>query len=153
MNSEYIKNESDENLVRLLKEFVSYPDEKLKICVRLLKTRVKTLRDFIEFGDYFLTEDYKIDENAYKSLINEQTKHYLKLLYERYKELSNWKKEDLENVLRNLANELNIKPAQIIHPLRIVLTGKTIGPSLFELIEALGKEVVLRRMERVWIYF
>jgi glutamyl/glutaminyl-tRNA synthetase len=70
------------------------------------------------------------------------------LLYERYKELNNWKKEDLENVLRNLANELNIKPAQIIHPLRIVLTGKTIGPSLFELIEALGKEVVLRRMER-----
>ncbi|MEO0224922.1 MAG: hypothetical protein ABIL76_07535, partial [candidate division WOR-3 bacterium] len=126
----------------------NYEEYKLLKCIKLIKTRVKTLIEFFEYGDYFLTENYKIDEKAFNELINENSINYLKILYERYKNVLDWKKEILEKILRDLANELSIKPAQIIHPLRIVLTGKTIGPSLFELVEELGKDIVLKRIER-----
>ncbi len=149
MNSEYIKMKDDKEILNLLKELNSnYEDYKLLKCIKLLKTRVKTLIEFFEYGDYFLTENYKIDEKAFNELINENSINYLKILYERYKNVLDWKKEILEKILRDLANELSIKPAQIIHPLRIVLTGKTIGPSLFELVEELGKDIVLKRIER-----
>jgi len=149
MNSEYIKMKEDKEILQLLKEINNnYEDEKLLKCIKLLKTRVKTLVEFFEYGDYFLTENYKVDEKAFKELINENSINYLKILYERYKNVLDWKKEILEKILRDLAVELNIKPAHIIHPLRVVLTGKTVGPSLFELIEELGKDIVLKRIEK-----
>jgi len=149
MNSEYIKAMDDKEILVLLKEFTNeYEDEKMLNCIRLLKSRVKTLKDFFIYGDYILKDDYSIDENAYKNLINDKTKYYLSLIYERYENLNDWKKDILEKTLRDLANELNIKPAEIIHPLRLVISGKTVGPSLFELIEVLGKETVLRRIKK-----
>ena len=152
MNSEYIKMKEDKEILQLLKEINNnYEDEKLLKCIKLLKTRVKTLVEFFEYGDYFLTEIYKIDEKAFKELINENSINYLKILYERYKNVLDWEKGILEKILRDLADELNIKPAHIIHPLRVVLTGKTVGPSLFELIEELGRDVVLKRIEKVII--
>jgi glutamyl-tRNA synthetase len=152
MNSEYIKMKEDKEILQLLKEINNnYEDEKLLKCIKLLKTRVKTLVEFFEYGDYFLTENYKIDEKAFKELINENSINYLKILYERYKNVLDWEKGILEKILRDLADELNIKPAHIIHPLRFVLTGKTVGPSLFELIEELGRDVVLKRIEKVII--
>ena len=150
MNSEYIRMKDDKEILNLLKNLNNnYEDEKLLKCIKLLKTRVKTLNEFFDYGDYFLTENYKIDEKAFNELINENSINYLKILYERYKEVLDWKKEILEKILRDLANELSIKPAQIIHPLRVILTGKTIGPSLFELVEELGKNTVLMRIERI----
>lgn len=152
MNSEYIKMKEDKEILQLLKEINNnYEDEKLLKCIKLLKTRVKTLVEFFEYGDYFLIENYKIDEKAFKELINENSINYLKILYERYKNVLDWEKGILEKILRDLADELNIKPAHIIHPLRVVLTGKTVGPSLFELIEELGRDVVLKRIEKVII--
>ncbi len=150
MNSEYIRMKDDEELARLVKELRDGLDEsKLSLCIKMLKTRVRTLNEFFDFGDYFLTEDYKTDNQAFKKLINEKTKHYLELLYKRYKNLEHWNKENLEKILRELANELNVKAAEIIHPLRLVITGKTVGPGLFELLEVLSKEVVLRRIENI----
>lgn len=152
MNSEYIKMKEDKEILQLLKEINNnYEDEKLLKFIKLLKTRVKTLVEFFEYGDYFLIENYKIDEKAFKELINENSINYLKILYERYKNVLDWEKGILEKILRDLADELNIKPAHIIHPLRVVLTGKTVGPSLFELIEELGRDVVLKRIEKVII--
>jgi glutamyl-tRNA synthetase len=39
-----------------------------------------------------------------------------------------------------------IKPNKLIHPARLALSGRTIGPGLFEMMELLGKETVIRRL-------
>jgi glutamyl-tRNA synthetase len=54
----------------------------------------------------------------------------------------------IETALRQLAEELQIKPTKLIHPTRLALSGRTIGPGLFEMIELLGKEKVIRRLRR-----
>jgi nondiscriminating glutamyl-tRNA synthetase len=43
---------------------------------------------------------------------------------------------------------LEIKPAALIHPTRLALTGTTKGPSLFELMELLGRQECMKRLER-----
>jgi len=55
----------------------------------------------------------------------------------------------LGNTLQSLAAELGVKPGVLVHPTRLACTGKAIGPSLYHLLEVLGKERVLARLDRV----
>ena len=57
--------------------------------------------------------------------------------------------ELLESDLRAIAEEKSVSAAKIIHPLRMALTGKTASPGIFEIISILGKEKVIRRIEKV----
>lgn len=54
----------------------------------------------------------------------------------------------LEEAVREMAKKRGVKAAQIIHPLRVAVSGKKVGPGLFELLEVLGKERVIGRIQR-----
>mgnify|MGYP001584055502 CR=1 FL=1 len=54
--------------------------------------------------------------------------------------------ENVEKEFRNLVAELGIKAADLVHPVRVALTGKSVGPGLFETIALLGKEKTLARL-------
>jgi glutamyl-tRNA synthetase len=58
-----------------------------------------------------------------------------------------WNHDNIEAAIRGLAEDEDVKPAAIIHPARFAVSGRTVGPSVFELLEALGRERVLRRLE------
>ena len=53
-----------------------------------------------------------------------------------------------EEVFRTLADERQLKPAALIHPARMAISGKTSGAGLFEMMEVLGRERVVARMRR-----
>jgi glutamyl/glutaminyl-tRNA synthetase len=56
----------------------------------------------------------------------------------------------IEAAFRELVEELNLPAKELIHPIRVALTGKTVGPGLFELIYHLGREKAKKRLSR-WI--
>lgn len=159
MNSVYIQNMDEEELVRRVRPFVEEAgyqpeDQDLRAMVRLLKDRVKTLREFVEFGRYFFEDPEEYDPDG-------ENKHFrdpaavaerLRKLLERWKELDRFDAETLETTLRALADELGVKAGALIHPVRLAVTGFRVGPSLFILLEALGRERVLRRMEKAIHY-
>jgi glutamyl/glutaminyl-tRNA synthetase len=68
------------------------------------------------------------------------------LLADRFEALLEFSHASIETALRQLAEELQIKPTKLIHPTRLALSGRTIGPGLFEMIELLGKKTVIRRL-------
>jgi len=51
-----------------------------------------------------------------------------------------------EKVFRELVAELGIKAADLVHPVRVALTGHSVGPGLFETIALLGKEKTIKRL-------
>ena len=55
---------------------------------------------------------------------------------------------EIESALRSVADKHQIKGGRIIHPVRIAVTGSGVGPSLFELLELLGRDTVIRRIHR-----
>ena len=55
----------------------------------------------------------------------------------------------LEANLRECADAASIKAGQLIHPIRLGLTGRTVSPSLFDMMAVLGKETVVRRLNRL----
>ncbi len=159
MNSVYIRNKPDDEIFSLVlplfeKEDLVKSDEDrelLKRVIPLLKERVKLLPDFVELGSYFFTDDFTLDEKGVeKHLKDPEVPSRLALLRDRLGELSSseFTKENVERVLRRLAEELGIKAALLIHPTRLILTGRTQGPGLFELMEVLGREKCLQRFNR-----
>ena len=61
-------------------------------------------------------------------------------------EVSDWTLENIEAAYRGLIEREGIKGGAIIHPTRLALTGKTVGPGLFEIIEILGKDESVARL-------
>ena len=54
----------------------------------------------------------------------------------------------LEETLKAIAKELGVKAGVLVHPVRLAVTGSTAGPSLYHLLEIIGKERVLQRIDR-----
>ena len=75
----------------------------------------------------------------------------LKIVKEKFSQVAeaDFKTQRLETLTRQIAEELTIKTNQVFHPIRVSVSGRTVGPGLFEMLEVLGKEKVLKRIEKV----
>lgn len=154
MNSEYIKALDIDTLTSLIKKFFDKEDlgglneANLKKLVKLFTIRIKTLGDFKEEAGYFLKDNLEYNEEqltrlARKPNIKENLAKFRNIL----SALDEFTISNTEEALRNLAKELNISAGELIHPSRFILTGRTVGPGIFDVLELLGKERVLKRFD------
>ncbi len=160
VNSEHIKIYPTEKLLEKvlpsLKEahLVTDFDAERKVpyllqVLELFKTRMKTTKDLAKYGRYFFKDPERYDEKALKRFWEgEETKQRMQKLKERLEQLEDFTAGPIEEVTRSLASELGVPAAKLIHPTRILLTGFSVSPGLFEMMEVLGKETCLRRIER-----
>ena len=119
----------------------------LKRIVKLLQERLKHLSEAIELADFFFLKKVKFEERAVnKFLKKEYVKGMLEKLKKALKEVEPFEEEVIEEKVRVLAEELNLKTAKMIHPIRVILTGRETSPPLFEVMTILGKEKVLERI-------
>ncbi len=124
-------------------------EETFKKLVGLYQVRIKTLGDFITLTDCFFTDSYAVEEKGAKKYLEPgKSKENLKLFAEKLDALNEFSAGNIEKVCRELAEEKSFKAADIIHPTRMAISGKTGGAGLFEIMEILGKEKVLERMRK-----
>ncbi|NPV53243.1 MAG: glutamate--tRNA ligase [Firmicutes bacterium] len=115
--------------------------------IQLFKDRMKTVKDIVELADYFFTDNIRYDEAAVKKfLARPRLAGIFGELIERLGRLEPFTQEGIEAVMRGLAAELGLKAGDVIHPTRVALTGRAVSPGLFEVMEVLGKETVLKRL-------
>ncbi|MCX7785785.1 MAG: glutamate--tRNA ligase [candidate division WOR-3 bacterium] len=156
MNSIYIKNMENEKLSQELLPYLDeiniHPKDKDRFfkILDLTKVRVRTLIELRDMIYPFYTQDVKYDTSAVEKYITPQTKNYLKELCRRFEKLDDFTAINLENELRKLSEELGLKASDLVHPCRVALTGKSVGPPLFETIELLGKATVITRLNNIY---
>jgi len=153
MNGKYIREVlSLEEVAERVKPFLreaglSWESEAyLRRAVELMRPRFDTLKEFPEKARYLFTEDYPMAEKAQRKL--EEGLPLLKELYPRLRAQEEWTEAALEALLRGFAAEKGVKLGQVAQPLRAALTGSLETPGLFEVMALLGKERVLKRLER-----
>lgn len=155
MNGEYIKRKDTNQLAELviprLKERGYLKDtfdrERFLSIIKLLQARAKTLEEFIDQSEFFFVEKIEYDKAAIEAVLAKKgVKERLNALIERFGVLDNFDLQNIESCVRNLAADLGIKAADLIHPIRVSVTGRTVGPSLFETVVLLGKEKTIERL-------
>jgi len=115
----------------------------------LMRDRIRYVAQILEEAEYFFTEYYEYDPQAVESvLFEEKVPEILRVSCELLKNLEPFDAQTIERAIRSEAEQRGLKAAQFIHPLRVAVSGKKVGPGLFELLEVLGKERVLARIAR-----
>ena len=122
--------------------------ERLVAVVELYRPRARTLRELADGVVPYFTNAVAYDAEACaKFLAEPELPARLERLRQRFASLDRFDAESLEAALRALADELGVKAAALIHPTRMALTAATGGPSLFHLVEVLGRDATAVRLE------
>jgi len=118
-----------------------------KVCV-LLREKVNFAKEIISQGKYFFTEEYKFNEEVVRKKWNGNTNNYLTALAGVFESEENFDANNIENAFKNWCESNGVKTGELMQPLRVAVSGEPAGPPVFEMISLLGKESVLRRIQR-----
>jgi len=158
MNGTYIRALSRERLSEMALPFLQRAglvseqaaQEEREYAGRVLaleQERMKRLSDAPQLASFFFGEGVEYDEHAVsKWLRREHVPELLRVLLERFASLQSLDRGSIEREVRGLAEKMSLKAADLIHPLRVAVTGRTEGPGLFETLEVLGRERVISRL-------
>ena len=154
LNGQHLSSKSAEELLPIVStDWGLTPDTELddvylKKVLELVKARAKTREELINFGKYFFEDPDSYDEKGRNKHWNDNSVNSnVRQLVKKLEELNSFREEKIEEVLRSTAETLGIKAAELIHPVRLALTGFSVSPSLFEIMELLGKELSVRRIK------
>ena len=124
-------------------------DDYLKGVVDLLKERVRLFTEFPEKGTWFFNapESYDPDSVAKRWKNPEEVIPRLENTKESLSSMDIWDHDSIENAIRSLAEAEEVGAGKYIHAIRVAVSGVMQGPGLFELLELLGREEVVMRMQ------
>jgi glutamyl/glutaminyl-tRNA synthetase len=105
-----------------------------------------------ERADFCFKDDIGYGQEA-KVILETKLTAQIKSLRDTLSSLKKFDKDSIEENFRRICEEQGLKAKDLVHPTRAALTGKKKGPGLFETIEALGKERVIKRLDKVIKYW
>ncbi len=154
LNAHYIRLASDERLVELVLPRIEAAlrtpveagvPERLRRGMTGLKQRVKTLAELADMARPYVARPTEIEEKAAK-LLDPAGRALLASYRDTVGSLEPWAQAGLEDAARHLAERAGVKLGQVAQPLRAALTGRTISPPIFEVMEILGRTETLARL-------
>ena len=98
--------------------------------------------------DFFYKDPVYDPEAVEKVFKKPEVPEILSGIAELYSGIENFVAEEIEPATRKWAKEHKFKNGQVFHPVRVALSGRTDGPTLFKMIEYIGKERTLQRISR-----
>ncbi len=117
----------------------------------LVQTRVQLLQEVPSMVDFLFCDLPTIDDVSYaKAFSTDWAVPTLVAIRDGF-ETCEWKAESLKGVVDKVGEQNSLKLGKLQAPLRVAVTGRSVGPPLFEPIEVLGREVTLKRIDAVLI--
>jgi glutamyl-tRNA synthetase len=157
LNSQYIKKMNIDDLVKARRsrfEQLGYKigeERLLRDTVELEKDRLTTLNDPSEVASFLLTDELKYDPKIIvpKNETVEITKQSLELIIKKLGELSDgdFSRDKLKTELEKLITEHKLSNKQVLWPLRVAITGLEKSPGVFEVMEVIGRDRTIKRVE------
>jgi glutamyl-tRNA synthetase len=123
---------------------VNYVKAALDTC----KGKIKTFSELPAYAGFYFRDTFEYDAEAAKKAFVPENKPRLEKLRDALAKLPTFDAATIEATLKATAAELGGKVGILIHPTRLATTGQPHGPSLYHLLEVLGKEKTLARIER-----
>jgi len=161
INSHYIRNIPVEELEPYVRaelekagiwnpEFESARRDWYLATIDLIRSRYHVTTEFATLGRAYFSDEYQIEEKALEKNIlkHDGLKNWFSILADRLESIESFSIEETENVIRDMAEELDIKAGILINGIRAAVTGQTVGPGLFDILIAIGQKRVVERLRK-----
>lgn len=154
-NHQYLQKQSDESLAKAFgpilaeKGISSEVSEALVVTkiTSLIKERANFVSDFWELSDYFFVAPTSYDEKAAKNW-KEETPGLMQQLISVLENVGDFTSVNIETIVKDWMTENEIGMGKVMQPFRLSLVGALKGPHLFDIVEMIGKEETIKRLEK-----
>lgn len=152
-NQQYLKNKSNTELAAYLtadakKHNVTCDPVKAEMIVENLKERVIFPGEFWEEGKFFFVEPTTYDAKVVETKWNQEVVNVITDFKVELGALNTFTAEEIKNALNRSLEKLGIKIGKVMQAVRVAITGVGAGPDLMNIIEILGKEEVIKRLDK-----
>lgn len=153
LDAAVIVSEVQSDLIEVAPGAADDPERLLQV-IGLVKTRARTLGDVARQAAPFFSGDFDYEETAVRKHWKDPISTAIRLaaLAGVVSETEPFDATSLERELRALADTLEISAAKLIHPLRVALVGAAVSPGIFEVLELMGRERSVERIEHAREY-
>jgi glutamyl-tRNA synthetase len=158
INAEHIKKHTPQELIPLVMPFLieqgivdasNSPDINwLSRAIVTLLERCRTLVELANSLRYYIRDDITIDEKAGKKFLNPTTLPLLNAVISGLNELTDFSASEIEKLFLDLMTKHDVKLGLLAQPIRVALTGNTVSPGIYEVLELLGKERSINRIQK-----
>jgi glutamyl-tRNA synthetase len=158
LNAHYIENKNNNELTRLIK--IYYKNKKnidlknnhlllIEKGMNGLKARARTINELSEMSSFYIeTSPIPLDKKS-KKILNGDNILLLKTYSNQLNKLDIWNKENIEKDIKIYCQNNNLNLGKLALPLRAAITGKSVSPGLYELMEVLGKNEIITRINNI----
>jgi glutamyl-tRNA synthetase len=153
INNYYIKNSSEKDLLKIIKKSQeNLHEDQEKSIIKILpeiKKSAKTSLDIINSINFITAEKpIKLDKDS-KEILTNQTKIYIEKIKKNFQTLDSWDSSNIEQLLKDFSISEELKFKDIALPLRAILTGTLSSPSIYIILDCLGKDEVINRINDI----
>jgi glutamyl-tRNA synthetase len=156
LNGEYARELSDsafhDRAVATLRssgvKIDSYSTDYVGAALQTCKGKINTFDELPAYCGFYFTDDFEYNPESVAKHFTTENKPRLQTVRAALAALEDFKAAELEATMKSTASNLGVKVGALVHPTRLAVTGSNAGPSLYHLLEVLGKEKVLGRIDR-----
>ena len=151
-NHQYLALQTDDDLAKAFAPFlyekgIDIDYTTLVKIVSSIKERANFVEEFWELGDFFFVAPEKYDEKATKNW-KEETPLLMQNVADLLNEIEDFSSMNVETTVKAWMAEFEIGMGKVMQPLRLSVVGALKGPHLFDIIEIIGKEETIKRIEK-----
>jgi glutamyl-tRNA synthetase len=156
LNGEYVRELSDERFQEMGRQALEkagidlskFPPEYVHAALETCKGKFRIFSELPVYGGFYFRDDFEYNAEGVAKHFVPENKPLLRAVREAFAVLDKFDAASLEAALKATAARLGVKVGALVHPTRLAVTGSNAGPSLYHLLEILGKEKVLARLDR-----
>ena len=147
MDGEAFQQRAREALVRAGIGLSGFAPEYIHAAIETCRGKLKTFGELPAYAGFYFQREVQYDPEAATKQFTPENRPRIEAVRAAFAALEDFSATAIEAALKTIAATLGVKVGLLVHPTRLALTGAAAGPSLYHLMEVLGKEEVLRRID------
>ena len=156
LNGEYARELGDNEFYELgvaaLKsagvKIENFPEGFLRAALQTCKGKINIFDELPSYCGFYFVDDVSYNPEGVAKHFTAEGKSHLQAVRDALATLTTFDAAEIETNFKTTAKTLGIKVGALVHPTRLAVTGSNVGPSLYHLLEVLGRERILARIHR-----
>ncbi|MEP6603579.1 MAG: glutamate--tRNA ligase [Spartobacteria bacterium] len=161
LNGEYARELSDEDFHNLALAALrasevkidNYSAEYVRAALQTCKGKINTFDELPAYCGFYFSDDIAYNPEGKAKHFTAENKPRLQAVRDSFAKIDIFNTGEIEATMKSIATNLAVKVGALVHPTRLAVTGSNAGPSLYHLLEVLGKEKVLARIDQAFATF